>query len=182
MAKKKLNIKVVLAIAVLAFIAYMAMNSGGITGKAVWTESTTGFFPASTELAEAWTIVGPQQMDVVAADLESAHSGYYSMSSETSADVAYITVYKFTSEDAANNFYQSTSGQSIVYLYEGTPTAISSGSTDVCTALQITAAIGDAAQSDCINGNVVYEVQVISTLGQSAAYLQEMNGVIDGKF
>lgn len=179
MAKKKLNIKVVLAIAVLAFIAYTAMKSGGVvTGKAVWTESTTGFFPASTELAEAWTIVGPEQMQIAVADLESAYTGYYSMSSETSADVAEIRIYSFLSESAANDFYQRANN--IAYVSGGVP--VESGSSDTCSAYIAETQAGNIAQSDCINGNVVYEVQVISTLGQSAVYLHEMNGIIDGKF
>lgn len=182
MAKKKYNI-VTLAIAIIVVIAIACIiaNLDGTTGRAIWIWSITGLtglFPTSEDLAGAWTIVGPEQMQVEVADLDGAYVGYYSMPSENSADVAEIKIYRFLSEDAANDFYQRANN--VAYMYGGVP--VESGSSDSCSTFKVETQSGDIAQSNCINGNVVYEVQAVSTTGHSGEYMQQMNSIIDGKF
>ncbi len=183
--KNKVLILVLMLLAVIA-ISSMSKGNFNITGAAIWYGSITDLSPKQADFAENWTIFPEKPLELTE-NMEEANligSAYIPEENTENANLADTYIYKFSSESAAQEAYNNYAEKSAADMSSlGTPTAISSGSSDSCSASKVAVeGFGEFARSDCIKDNIVYEVQAMSTTGQAEQYLQHINSGIDNKF
>jgi len=143
-------------------------------------KSTTEMLPTRSDFSTEWILGDIQNLTINFTGFESNSQREIRIGAFSDRNVITISVYKFSSTNASNDYYNSKIARDN-YLQKGGYKKVDMKIGAKCEAYKVDRITAETGQAYCVSSNIFFELKVVSETFEAEKYLKDIGKIIDQK-